>query len=258
MNKYFLVIARYEGEKQEIFDNYISPINQRYCDKHGFDYVVIGNETSLDLVRDNPTWWKFTIVQDWIKTGKVKQGDVVTHFDADMVIVKDDKPYQTDKSFSYAIDNGNTHCMGNYTITVNTPNAWHGNLFFQTAGQPIKPVKIIESTGTEIFSQNWKQFRDHFRAFNMPMIGILIIIFRHSYFIISTVILSAFGRAISEVGAVMVVGGNIEHYTRVMTTAITLETRMGNLEYAMALGIVLILLTMFINSIVYLFNIKHR
>jgi len=119
MKKYFLVIARYKDEKQEIFDNHISPINQRYCDKHGFEYVVIGNDEPLELVRDNPTWWKFTIVQDWINKGKLKQGDVLTHFDADMVVVKDDQPYQTNKSFSYAIDNGNTHCMGNYTITVN-------------------------------------------------------------------------------------------------------------------------------------------
>ena len=43
----------------------------------------------------------------------------------------------------------------NYTITVNTPDAWHGNLFFQRGGTPQKPVKIIDSTGTEIFSQNW-------------------------------------------------------------------------------------------------------
>ena len=56
----------------------------------------------------------------------------------------------------------------------------------------------------------------------------------------------------------MIVGGNIDRYTRVMTTAISLETRMGNLEYAMALGIVLILLTMFIYSLVYMFNIKRR
>ena len=48
---------------------------------------------------------------------------------------------------------------------------------------------------------------------------------------------------LSEVGAVMIVGGNIDHYTRVMTTAISLETRMGNLEYAMALGLVLISIT---------------
>ena len=54
----------------------------------------------------------------------------------------------------------------------------------------------------------------------------------------------------------MIVGGNIDHYTRVMTTAITLQTRMGNLEYAMALGIVLIFLTMIINTIVYLFRLN--
>ena len=56
----------------------------------------------------------------------------------------------------------------------------------------------------------------------------------------------------------MIVGGNVEHYTRVMTTAISLQTRMGNLEYAMALGIILILLTTFINGIVYAFNLKNR
>jgi hypothetical protein len=43
----------------------------------------------------------------------------------------------------------------NYTITVNTSNAWHGNLFFQRGGAPQKPVKIVDSAGTEIFSQNW-------------------------------------------------------------------------------------------------------
>ena len=68
----------------------------------------------------------------------------------------------------------------------------------------------------------------------------MLILMRHSYFVLITILLSGFGRAISEVGAVMIVGGNIDHYTRVMTTAITLQTRMGNLEYAMALGIVLI------------------
>ena len=92
----------------------------------------------------------------------------------------------------------------------------------------------------------------------MPFIGTLKLLILHSYFLLITVLLSAFGRAISEVGAVMIVGGNIDHYTRVMTTAISLETRMGNLEYAMALGIVLIFLTMIIYSLVYMFNLRKR
>jgi tungstate transport system permease protein len=124
--------------------------------------------------------------------------------------------------------------------------------------QSIIIFPIVVSLSYEIFSQQWLQYRDHFRAFNIPLIGTMLTLIRHSYVVLITILLTGFGRAISEVGAVMIVGGNIEHYTRVMTTAITLETRMGNLEYAMALGIVLILLTMLINSIVYLFNIKYR
>jgi len=117
---------------------------------------------------------------------------------------------------------------------------------------------IIVSLSHEIFSQNWKQYKDQFRSLNIPFLGIIKILTIHSYFLLLTVLLSAFGRAISEVGAVMIVGGNINHYTRVMTTAISLETRMGNLEYAMALGIVLILLTMAIYSLVYIFTIGKR
>ena len=124
--------------------------------------------------------------------------------------------------------------------------------------QSIIIFPIVVSLSYEIFSQQWLQFKDHFRAINIPLIGTMLTLIRHSFVVLITILLTGFGRAISEVGAVMIVGGNIEHYTRMMTTAIALETRMGNLEYAMALGIVLILLTMFINSIVYLFNIKYR
>jgi tungstate transport system permease protein len=62
-----------------------------------------------------------------------------------------------------------------------------------------------------------------------------------------TIGLACFGRAISEVGAVMIVGGNIRHSTRVMTTSIALATSMGELAFAMALGIVLLLVALTIN-----------
>jgi len=124
--------------------------------------------------------------------------------------------------------------------------------------QTIIIFPIVVSLSHEIFSQNWLKFKDHFRAFNIPLIAVMLILIRHSYFVLTTILLTGFGRAISEVGAVMIVGGNIENYTRVMTTAIALQTRMGNLEYAMALGIVLIFITMIINTIVYFFNINNR
>ncbi len=113
---------------------------------------------------------------------------------------------------------------------------------------------IVTSLSHEIFDQNWREYKDQLRSINMTFFGVLFIISKHSYFLVITALLSAFGRAISEVGAVMIVGGNINHFTRVMTTAISLETRMGNLEYAMALGIILIILTVLIYSLVYILN----
>ena len=55
----------------------------------------------------------------------------------------------------------------------------------------------------------------------------------------------------------MIVGGNIEHYTRVMTTAIALETSIGNLQKAMSLGIILIIITMIINGLMFKFKRKN-
>ena len=112
--------------------------------------------------------------------------------------------------------------------------------------QTIIIFPIIASLSHEIFSKNWFEFKDQIRSLNIPFWGSVKLLFNHSYFLLITTLLSAFGRAISEVGAVMIVGGNIDHYTRVMTTAISLETRMGNLEYAMALGLVLISITIII------------
>ena len=65
-----------------------------------------------------------------------------------------------------------------------------------------------------------------------------------------TVLITAFGRAVSEVGAVMIVGGNIEGFTRVMTTAIALETSKGDLPLALGLGVVLLGVVLLLNSLV--------
>ena len=120
--------------------------------------------------------------------------------------------------------------------------------------QTIIIFPIVASLSHEIILKNWLDFKDQIRSLNIPFFGAAKLLINHSYFLLITTILSAFGRAISEVGAVMIVGGNIDHYTRVMTTAISLETRMGNLEYAMALGLVLISITIIIYSVVYLLN----
>jgi hypothetical protein len=119
MKKYLIVIAKYKDERQDFFEQIISPCNKNYCLKHDFEYIEIKNDYPLSLVRDNPTWWKFTIIQDLIKNKTFKENDIITHLDADMCIADDTKAYETSKSFSYSIDSGNTHCMGSYSLKVN-------------------------------------------------------------------------------------------------------------------------------------------
>jgi tungstate transport system permease protein len=77
----------------------------------------------------------------------------------------------------------------------------------------------------------------------------LILVWDERY-VFLTIVITAFGRAISEVGAVMVVGGNIEGFTRVMTTAIALETSKGDLPLALALGLVLLVVVLILNVLV--------
>ena len=86
---------------------------------------------------------------------------------------------------------------------------------------------IVTSLSHEIFDQNWREYKDQLRSINMTFFGVLFIISKHSYFLVITALLSTFGRAISEVGAVMIVGGNINHFTRVMTTAIFFRDKNG-------------------------------
>ena len=71
-----------------------------------------------------------------------------------------------------------------------------------------------------------------------------------------TGIITGFGRAIGEVGIAMMVGGNIEGFTRTMTTAIALETSKGSFEFALSLGIVLLFLALFINILVQFYQLK--
>jgi tungstate transport system permease protein len=68
---------------------------------------------------------------------------------------------------------------------------------------------------------------------------------------IMSAIIAGFGRVMAEVGAILIVGGNIAGYTRVMTTTIALETDKGNFELALALGIVLLIISLLVNFLLY-------
>lgn len=76
-------------------------------------------------------------------------------------------------------------------------------------------------------------------------------VIKEARFALLGAIITGFSRVVAEVGAVMIVGGNIEGHTRVMTTAIVLETRKGNFELAIGLGIILLMISFVVNSILY-------
>jgi tungstate transport system permease protein len=108
---------------------------------------------------------------------------------------------------------------------------------------------IIAALTRQIVEAAWEDYRDllvSLEASRWQCVRVLLIDLR---FVLLTVVLAGFGRAIAEVGAVMIVGGNIDGVTRVMTTAIALETSKGDLPLALALGVVLMAMVMSINAL---------
>lgn len=114
--------------------------------------------------------------------------------------------------------------------------------------QSLITTPLIAAIARQIIADAWLQHSQTLKSFhlkNMHLIKWILWECRYSLFV---AILAGFGRAISEVGAVMIVGGNIANATRTMTTAISLETSKGDLPLALALGIVLMGIVLIINS----------
>ena len=153
-----MVMASYKDQKQQFFDKWISPRNAEYCKMHGFEYLEF--KEGLSPVRGNYTWLKFTIVRDMINSGKLKDGDILTHLDADMCVVKMDKLIETKKSFTYSIDSGNTHCMGLYSIKINDWSKNMINLILsdERFNKLYNKVTIHEAFGHA--SSFWHEFRE--------------------------------------------------------------------------------------------------
>lgn len=115
---------------------------------------------------------------------------------------------------------------------------------------------IVIALALPVFNGHWQRLSEQLSTLGISGYRLCRVLLYEARVGLMTVILAAFGRAIAEIGAVMIVGGNIENQTRVMTTAIAMETRQGRLEMALALGIVLILLALLINSLAH--NITRR
>jgi len=136
-----------------------------------------------------------------------------------------------------------------------------GLLFTPTAmviAQTLLVFPIIASLSRQVVEDLWEEYREQLQSLGCSRLRAIPTLLWDARFSLVTGVLAGFGRASAEVGAVLIVGGNIDGVTRVMTTAIALETSKGNLPLALGLGIVLLLLVALVNAAAYLLGESAR
>jgi len=139
-----------------------------------------------------------------------------------------------------------------------------GLLFTPTAmilAQMVIVTPIIAALARQLVEDLWVEYHEQLRSLGCGPLRAIPTLLWDGRFSLVTALLAGFGRASAEVGAVMIVGGNIDHVTRVMTTAIALETSKGDLALALGLGIILIVLSLCVNSLAFVLRdltVRHR
>ena len=141
-----------------------------------------------------------------------------------------------------------------YLVLSNAgPLGWLELLYTPSAmviAQTVLITPIVAALSREIIEQLHHEYDEQFRSLCLPAHVAVVALLMDARYSLLTVALAGFGRAIAEVGAVIIVGGNIDHLTRVMTTAIALETSKGDLALALALGVVLLTIALSVNAAV--------
>ena len=130
-----------------------------------------------------------------------------------------------------------------------------GLLFTPTAmivAQCLLVTPIIAALTRQMIEDLWEEYEEQLVSLGASTWRAIWTLLWDGRYSLLTAILAGFGRASAEVGAVMIVGGNIDHVTRVMTTTIALETSKGNLGIALGLGIILLVLSLGVNAAAYL------
>jgi tungstate transport system permease protein len=114
--------------------------------------------------------------------------------------------------------------------------------------QVVLITPIVAALSRQTVADLWSEYEEQLRSLGLTPLKAIATLLWDGRFSLSTAVFAGFGRAIAEVGAIIIVGGNIAGYTRTMTTAISLETSRGDLALAMALGIVLLTIAIGINA----------
>lgn len=114
--------------------------------------------------------------------------------------------------------------------------------------QAVLVTPIIAALSRQTIEDAWREYEEQLRSLGARRVTAVLTLLWDTRFSLVTVILAGFGRAAAEVGAVIIVGGNIDGVTRVMTTAIALETSKGDLPLALGLGMILVGLVIAVNA----------
>lgn len=127
-----------------------------------------------------------------------------------------------------------------------------GLLFTPSAmiiAQTCLTLPLIAALTRQMTDDAWREHGETLRSLRLPLLARTRVLLWHCRFSLVAILLAGLGRAISEVGAVMIVGGNIDRLTRTMTTAIALETSKGDLALALALGMLLMTIVLGLNLV---------
>lgn len=117
--------------------------------------------------------------------------------------------------------------------------------------QSILVLPVIAALSRQAVDDAWTEYDEQLRSLGAGRAAAALTVLWDIRFSLLTAVIAGLGRAFAEVGAVIIVGGNIDGVTRVMTTAIALETEKGDLPLALALGAVLVTLVLFLNAAAY-------
>ena len=126
-----------------------------------------------------------------------------------------------------------------------------GLLYTPTAmiiAQTILVTPLVAALTRQVVEDLHREYAEQFSSLEVGPFDRVVALLWDARYSLLTVALAGFGRAVAEVGAVIIVGGNINHVTRVMTTTIALETSKGNLQLALALGVVLLSMAVMVNA----------
>ncbi|MBS1161172.1 MAG: hypothetical protein H6R15_3591 [Proteobacteria bacterium] len=114
--------------------------------------------------------------------------------------------------------------------------------------QTVLVVPLMAALTRQIIEDAWREYANEFRSMRFSLRHTIVSLLYDCRFSLVVAVLAGMGRSLSEVGAVMIVGGNIEGFTRTMTTAIALETAKGDLPLSLALGMVLLSVVLVLNA----------